>query len=265
MKIIQFTFSIITVVCLSVLSVHAQDQPKGLHQPETPAKIAIIKADDVRKVHAKWTRFFAISQEKGIKVSAGIICDSLEGKNKAYAEWLNGWQSTGMVEFWNHGWDHKRWGTNKKKQTKEFSGSGYAHQQQHFEDAQAEMEKVLGRAPLAFGAPYNAMDSDTERVFKENKDLRAVFCYKKQGLGGKVPLPMALRGEGDGTGKPNFAKFKAAYAKQPGVTMSAIQFHPSGFSEAQFREYGKIIDFLKEEGWTFMLPSEYVALHRAAL
>lgn len=228
-------------------------------------KIAIIKADDVRRVQSTWTKFFAISKEKGIKVSAGIICNSLQGENKDYAEWLNEWQSTEEVEFWNHGWDHKRWGGNDKKQTKEFSRSGYEHQKKHFEDAQAAMEKVLGRAPLAFGAPFNAMDSDTDRVLGENKDLRAVFCYRKRGLGGNIPLPMALRGEIDGAGKPNFEKFKAAYDEKQGVMMSAIQFHPAGFSEAQFKEYGKIIDFLKAEGWTFILPSEYVALQQAAL
>jgi peptidoglycan/xylan/chitin deacetylase (PgdA/CDA1 family) len=164
-----------------------------------------------------------------------------------------------VVEFWNHGWDHKRWGKDKKNQTKEFSGSGYDHQKKHFEDAQAVMERVLGKAPVAFGAPYNAMDSDTTRVLNENKDLRAVFCYRNKGLGGKIPMPMVIRGEGDGTGKPNFEKFKAAYDAKPGVNMTAIQFHPGNFGKEQLREYARIIDFLKAEGWTFMLPSEYVA------
>lgn len=36
--------------------------------------------------------------------------------------------------------------------------------------------------------------------------------------------------------------------------------HLRGFGQAQFREYAKIIDYLQAEGWTFMLPSEYLAL-----
>jgi peptidoglycan/xylan/chitin deacetylase (PgdA/CDA1 family) len=226
---------------------------------ELPMKIAIIKADDVKNVNANWTKFFDISRDKGIKVSAGIICNSLQGDNPLYAEWLNHWQNSGLVEFWNHGWDHKRWGNDKKKQTKEFSGSGYDHQKKHFEDAQSAMERVLGKAPVAFGAPYNAMDSNTARVLKENKDLLAVFCYPNRQIGGKIPMPMVLKGEGDGTGKPNFEKFKAAYDAKPGVNMTAIQFHPGNFGKKQFDEYIKIIDFLKAEDWTFMLPSEYVS------
>lgn len=222
-------------------------------------KIAIIKADDVRKVHANWNRFFKISQELGVKVSAGIICDSLQRTNHEYFKWLNDWQATGMVEFWNHGWDHKRWGGDQKNQTKEFAGSGYEHQKQHFEDAQTLMGRVLGRMPVAFGAPYNAMDSDTARVFEENKDLLAIFSYKDQGLGGKIPMFMTLRGEGDGTGKPNFEKFKAEYDKKKGLEVAAIQFHPGAFGEEHFGEYRKMIDLLQADGWIFMLPTEYVA------
>lgn len=75
----------------------------------------------------------------------------------------------------------------------------------------------------------------------------------------KTLLPMSLRGEHDGTGKPNFEKFKEDYAKKagPDLTFAAIQFHPMGFSEKGFQDYAAILDFLKSKGWTFMLPSEY--------
>ena len=227
-----------------------------------PEKIAIIKADDIRGETEKWDRFFALSKEKGVKVAAGIICDSLQGDKKSYFDWLKHLQSTGWVEFWNHGWDHKRWKKNQgtDKELREFRGTGYTHQKKHFEDAQNRMKEVLGAAPVAFGAPYNAMDKDTVRVFEENTDLRLFFCYGKSKIPGKVPALMNLRGENDGTGKPNFKKFKEQYEKKGNLTFAAIQFHPNGFGEKQLVEYGKIIDFLIAEGWTFMLPREYVDL-----
>ncbi len=43
-------------------------------------------------------------------------------------------------------------------------------------------------------------------------------------------------------------------------SFSAIQFHPNAFSDGHFTEYAKILDFLIAEGWTFMLPAEYVAM-----
>jgi hypothetical protein len=72
---------------------------------------------------------------------------------------------------------------------------------------------------------------------------------------------MSLRGESNGTGKPNFEKFKAEYLKQKNLSFAAIQFHPNAFGDEHFTEYTKILDFLISEGWTFMLPTEYVAMN----
>ncbi|HAS82622.1 MAG TPA: hypothetical protein DCS43_08130 [Verrucomicrobia bacterium] len=41
----------------------------------------------------------------------------------------------------------------------------------------------------------------------------------------------------DGTGKPNFEKFKAEYAKNKNLSFSAIQFHPNNFGDEHFTEY----------------------------
>lgn len=78
---------------------------------------------------------------------------------------------------------------------------------------------------------------------------------------------MTLRGEHDGTGKPNFDKFKTDYISHKAVKLSAVQFHPGAFAPEHFTEYSKILDFLISEGWTFMLPTEYLSkaglAHRA--
>ncbi len=230
------------------------------YSQKAPEKIAIIKADDVRGVTASWNRFFAISDKKGVKVSAGIICNSLLEDKKGYYQWLKSYQASGKVEFWNHGWDHKRWKDESLKERREFKGTGYDHQKKHFEDAQNIMKSILGDAPNAFGAPFNSIDANTVKVMNENTDMRLFFCYNAKGLQHKVLAPMALRGEHDGTGKPNFAKFKADYQKKKPLKFAAIQFHPNGFRDKQFVEYTKILDFLIAEGWTFALPSEYVTL-----
>lgn len=227
---------------------------------ENSVKIAIIKADDVRGKTSKWNRFFAISAEKEVKVSAGIICDSLSGGDKAYFDWLRALHSSGQVEFWNHGWDHKSWTDETGARISEFSGSGYEHQKKHFEDAQAIMKRVLGSAPIAFGTPYNALDDDTINVMNENAEMRLFFCYQAKGLKDKVLVPMKLRGEPDGPGRPNFERFKEEYFTRKEVSLSALQFHPNAFEEEHFKEYSKILDFMISEGWTFLLPTAYVAM-----
>lgn len=229
-----------------------------------PRRIAIVKADDLTGPDPKWDRCFRIANEKGIKVSAGIIADSLEKQGAGYAEWLKKWDATGKVEFWNHGWDHKKWDEGGKPKS-EFGGSGYDHQIEHLKKTQEAFKAAMGKDFTAFGSPYNAMDKDTAKALNKIPGLKLVFCNPgspaTKAMEGKILLPMTLRGEHDGTGKPNFEKFKAEYAEKdnPKLRFAAIQFHPPYFSEGGFKDYAAILDFLKSEGWTFMLPSEYAA------
>lgn len=225
-------------------------------------RIAIIKADDVRSLSGKWDRFIKVSQEHGANPSLGIILNSLEKPAPAYEAWLKKTAETGKVEFWNHGWDHKQWDDAGKKKS-EFGGSGYEHQKAAVEKSQAAALRVFGRPIMSFGSPFNAMDMDTARVLNEVPELKLIFIYAgtppSKALKGKVLLPMLLIGEHDGPGRPNFTKFKQAYAKKDNdkLTLTALQFHPMSFSEQGFADFVAIIDFLKTEGWIFMLPGEY--------
>lgn len=243
------TLLIIIVSILVVSPVYPEDDQM---------KIAIIKADDIRKPTPEWDRFFTLSREKGVKVSAGIICESLSGNKNAYHQWLQGLNSSGWVEFWNHGWDHKRWYTEDSTRISEFNGTDYHHQVKHFQDSQNLMESVLGSAPLAFGAPYNALDSVGMRILDDNQDINLFFSYRTIEFADITVAPMKLRGEHDGTGKPNFEKFRVAYMDKKDVTFSSIQFHPNNFEDDHFREYTRILNFLIAEGWSFMLPGEYI-------
>lgn len=227
--------------------------------PSDISKIVIIKADDIKAQTDNWTQFFEINQERGIKVSAGIITYSLSWGNKdEYRAWLTELNDSGWVEFWNHGWDHIRW-TEDGQTVYEFSGSGYELQKQHFEDAQIYMQDLFGYQPVAFGAPYNQTDTDTVAVINENGITRLMFGYKTpDGLDNTYIARMNLRGEHDGTGQPNYESFINEYNSEPDTTFTALQFHPNSFGEEDFEEYKLIVDFLIAEGWTFMLPSEYV-------
>lgn len=226
-------------------------------------RIAIIKADDVTSVNPKWERFFKLAEKLEVPVSAGIIANSFDKQDEVYDQWLQKWEATGKVEFWNHGWDHARWEKDGVKKS-EFSGSGYKHQQAHIAKTQDAGKAALGKPFIAFGTPFNDMDSDTAKALNEFPDLKLVFCRPDaeptREMMGKILLPMFLRGEDDGTGKPNFTRFKEEYAKKrsdPNLTFCAFQFHPGVFSEQGFSEFESIIRFLKEEGWTFMLPKDY--------
>jgi peptidoglycan/xylan/chitin deacetylase (PgdA/CDA1 family) len=226
-------------------------------------RIAIIKADDVTGVNPKWERFFKLAQQLGVPVSAGVIGNSFDKQDAKYDEWLKTWEATGKVEFWHHGWDHRRWDEAGQYKS-EFSGSGFDHQKDHLAKTQEAAKAALGKPFIAFGTPFNDMDADTVKALNELPELKMFFCRAQsepaKELKDKILLPMNLQGENDGTGKPNFAKFKEAYEKKkadPSLTFCAFQFHPGAFAEEGFAEFSAIVEFLKAEGWTFMLPAEY--------
>lgn len=226
---------------------------------EVSLKRMVVKADDVTSAAPKWERFFQLSAEHGVKVTAGIIGQSLKNPSKAYADWILQWKNRGSVEFWNHGWDHKRWEENGKKLS-EFGGSGYEHQKSHLTQTQEAGAKALDFTFTTFGSPFNALDQDSAKALLEIPDLKRVFIHPKHPMiplmKGKIILPMNFVGEQDGVGKPNFQKFKESYEKKKDVTFSALQFHPNLFSEEGFTEYASILKFLKQEGWTFVFSEE---------
>ena len=262
----------LTFLHLFLLTCGTASIPAGniLAQDKAVQRIAIIKADDVRGLNGKWDRFIKVSQERDVVVSLGIITDTLGAKEPKYVEWINTQTASGKVEFWSHGWDHKSWTDASGKKLSEFGGSGFEHQKEHLLKAQAAFQAATGKPCSIFGSPYNAMDGDTARALNEIPELKMIYCYPgsivNAQLKGKHLLPMSLRGEHDGTSKPNFPKFKEDYQKKDlsKLTFAAIQFHPAGFSEEGFKHYTDILDFLKAEGWTFVLPSKYAEMTTAA-
>lgn len=221
------------------------------------SRIVMIKADDLRAPSANWDRFIEVSAKRGIKVSIGIICDSLMGGDAGYFAWLRSWQNSGEVEFWNHGWDHQRLGEGRA--ISEYGGSGYAYQKKHLTDSQEIMRKILGKPPVALGTPWNEFDHDTVQIVNEDQNVRLFFGHKEGIFGaGKIVVRM-LQAEANGTGNPDFSKFKKLYESQktlPGVI--ALQFHPPAFQERSFVEYERMLDFLIQEGCIFLLPQEYL-------
>ena len=231
------------------------DRPDGAAR-----RIAIIKADDLRAPSANWDRFLDVSARMQVKVSIGIICDSLLEDQAGYSDWLHARQASGAVEFWNHGWDHKRL-KGDGRTVSEYRGSGYDYQKRHFTDSQELMRKVLGDPPVALGTPWNDFDRDTVRVVNEDPNVGLFFGHQ-EGIfeAGNVVVRM-LQAEADGTGKPSFAKFRTLYEDtRDRLDVIALQFHPGVFQERSFVEYELMLDFLLQEGWTFLQPREVLDL-----
>ena len=227
------------------------------------SKVVIIKADDFTGTNQAWSNFLEASRAAGAKVSIGVITKSIR-ENSPVQEWMRAQEKNGYVEFWNHGWDHKRWSTNDFS-ISEFQGSGLANQREHLIRSQAALKKLLGHDVIALGTPYNGFDSDTAQAMNELPALRLFFTYttnpKTEIARQRVDAHIALLdivNEAEGTGKPNAAKLAALLAKRPSGPVS-LQFHPPYFDAPHLEEYRKILADLKVHGYTTMLPAQYVA------
>jgi len=247
-----FKFALWITIALALMILPARAQAGGA---------VIIKADDFRGPSAAWTNFLEASRALGVKVSIGVIVDSIVS-NSAAAEWMKAQVARGDVEFWNHGWDHKQW-TDNGKTISEFGGSGLAHQTEHLAKSQKALKDALGKDVIALGTPYNAFDADTAKAIIAQPELRLFFVHNlaaaKPLLAGHVTV-VDIISESDGTAKPNAEKFKALWQKRPASAQPvSLQFHPPYFDAAHLEQYKQVLEFLKAQGCTFKLPAEVAA------
>lgn len=227
------------------------------------SKVVIIKADDFTGTNQAWSNFLDASRAAGVRVSIGVIAKPIRD-NSPVQEWMRAQERSGEVEFWNHGWDHKRWSTNDFS-ISEFQGSGLANQREHLIRSQAALNTLLGHDVIGLGTPYNGFDSDTAQAMNESPALRLLFTYTtnpktevaRQRVDDRIAL-LDIINEAEGTGKPNAAKLAGLLGKRPPGPVS-LQFHPTYFDAPHLEEYRTILADLKVHGYTIMLPSRYVA------
>ncbi len=238
------------------------------HDPTPTAPLArpiyiMLKLDDLRSNSPGWMRTVEFLKEKNVKSSIGIICNSLEGDHPAYFEWVKSVQATGLVEFWNHGYDHREWteGTTKMQ---EFKGPTYEVQKEHLSKAQQLAKEKLGITFHTFGAPFNATDDTTVKVMSEDPDVK-VFLYGKLKDMSELPHVMILDRTQMNIEKPLFVP-NAWQVEHDYKILSktrdnfVIQGHANQWDDARFEEFKKLVEYLLSQGVIFTTPYEYYLL-----
>lgn len=236
----------------------AGDPSETTSKPGTPA--IILKLDDLRSPTPAWKRTVEFLRAKNVKSSIGIICNSLEGDQKPYYDWIREVAQTGLVEFWNHGWDHKQW-REEDKDVMEFKGPSYEVQKEHLTRSQQLGKEKLGITFHSFGPPFNATDDTTLKVLAEDPDLK-VFLYGKPEQASAVPNLLILDRTQMNIENPLFVPnaqriehdYKILAATRDCIT---IQGHPDMWDEARFEEFQKLVNYLMAQGATFTTPFEY--------
>ncbi|MFA6960983.1 MAG: DUF2334 domain-containing protein [Opitutaceae bacterium] len=237
--------------------------------PANPPAV-VLKVDDLAtgggNVPRGWKRITDFAIERKIKLSIGIITQSLGTANPSYINYIKDLQKTGLFEFWFHGWDHKQWEENGRK-FQEFKGTSYEHQKTSFVKSQALAQEKLGFTFSAFGSPFNSMDENTFKVFAEDPEMK-VFLYANRGDQPKIPGKVILERVGgvnieDPLFVPNADKFIAGYLKNAkDRSYYVIQGHPNQWDDARWAEFVRLIDYLQQNHIPIVTPTEAAALVR---
>ncbi len=229
---------------------------------EQDAVSVILKLDDMMQrsgaIPQTWQKVYDYAEERGMPFSAGVICNSLEGEAPVYFEGLKAWEASGLVELWNHGYDHKQW-TEDGARIREFHGSSYEHQFEHLKNSQDLGREKLGLTFATFGAPFNATNELTVKALSELPELNVWLYGQKNPPAGlrtlkrNYKINLELK-----TGQLNLEQFKTAYlSNHPGAVL-VLQGHPMLWDDAEFEVFKEIIDFLESQNVRFALPRDFI-------
>ncbi|MGD1001442.1 MAG: hypothetical protein ABSA67_12190 [Candidatus Brocadiia bacterium] len=236
-------------------------------KPAAPAKgqIIIFKFDDVIAgwenkadvVPPRWQRMTEYIEKNHLKASSGVICDSLEGENPAYFDWLKEHHQIGAMEFWHHGC-HMR---NAEEKTGEFDQGTWQEHKAILERGEALARKKLGFEFAAFGPHWSSTTEATDRALEAVPQIK-VWLYgpKKPKYFTRLSLPRIM-GLENPIFVPDFEKFQSTYNQLAAeLPMLVLQGHPDQWKvETKWEGFFKIVEFLKSKGCVFMTPSEYLA------
>lgn len=216
----------------------------------------ILKLDDLQSKGGTCAAIPVLDFLKNKQVKAGfgaiaVKCDAgATAILKPYFE-IKDAQENQLFELWNHGLEHV---------TDEFSGTDYAYQKSHFDQATQIMKNLLGIQMHSFGTPYNSSDATTNTVMSEDPEYKVFLLGSTSPAAstGIINLTKRVNME-SATGNPEFSYFMTNYnAKKDSYTEYMIlQGHPNQWTEAEIGEVNQIIHFLAGEGCEFVLPYDY--------
>jgi peptidoglycan/xylan/chitin deacetylase (PgdA/CDA1 family) len=227
--------------------------------------VIIFKFDDVIAgwenkgdvVPPRWQRMTQFIEKNRLKGSSGVICESLEGDNPAYFEWLKEHRAKGAMEFWHHGYHMRK----AEEKTGEFDQGTWQEHKAILERGERLAKEKLGFEFAAFGPHWSSTTAATDRALEAVPQIR-VWLYgpKKPKYFSRLSLPRVMALE-DPIFVPDFDKFQRTYQKRAAaLDVLVLQGHPDQWKvEEKWQGFERIVEFLKSKGCVFMTPSEYLA------
>lgn len=217
------------------------------------AKLILKRPDNTRLQEKRWRKFVEFIERKRIKAGLGLIARHLENGNDEFVIYAKVLCNKDAFEIWNHGYDHLRVGyLDDGEVICEFKHTSHQYQLEHLLKAQQLASNKLGIIMHTFGAPENAIDDATREALGSIDELEVWYF----GLANsdkflinrvaEIERPLL---------HPNFNEFVTRYDEK--LPLLALQVHPAAWSDVDFEEFERIIDFLLDRQVKFVNPYEY--------
>lgn len=229
-------------------------------------RYVMLKLDDLKGlpagVHPRFVRVADYLARSHLNLSFGIIVNSFDTAGDAAFAWIKAHavENGGLIEFWNHGWDHAmKMQVDGVDCTAEFSGPSYAYQAEHMQKACKRMQEKTGLTFHSFGSAGNATDATGARVLEEQPDIKVWLYGDPKAKTTKFVLRRTLNLE-DRVGHVSFDAFMKSYAGQRNIEYVLLQGHPGAWSDESFVEFQHVVALLVADKWTFTTPYAFYQL-----
>lgn len=273
MKIIRIANSqkiyLLIIIILSIFFVSCREDV-SLNSPN--GLVVILKADDLGDTTQNWNRFIKILIDDSINAGIGVISRNVginsvsEIRRISTVKQKNGYP---IVEFWNHGYDHKSLKPNDEQT--EFYNTNFNYQHSHVSLAQHFFSDTLHLTSHSFGAPHNRTQLLTQDVVEKFPEINVWQHYGKtekyNHSGWKDPKYKVIH-ETDkhlvlsidyiSYKRFNINDMMKNYNNDSKKPYIVIQIHPAAWDNETFEKFENIVHFYKESHRaTFMTPYQY--------
>ncbi len=258
---LTFLLSALLVSCREDVSLNS---PDGL--------VVILKADDLGEVDANWSRFIQKLIDDSICAGIGVISNNVSNVAITEIQRINNIkQKNGypVVEFWNHGFDHKD--LKPHDEQTEFFNTNFNYQHAHFNLAQHFFTDSLHITSHTFGAPHNRTQLITEKVIEKFSEINVWQNYGKtekySHTDWKDPKYNVIHDTDQriilsidylSLHNLNIGDIEKNYAIDSKKPYIVIQIHPAAWNDEIFQKFETIVQFYKQSHRaTFMTPNQY--------
>lgn len=258
------------VSSLLVASPHASYAVRQVSCDFQPGQqIVFLKLDDVTAGSAKgpetetgrrWGRVIGFLNKYRIPAALGVIGDSLESPSNQYLNWISELHDSGLIEFWNHGYQQVFSPQPALGEKREFSGTSSELQYASIHRTQFLAHKHAGLKLSGFGPHDSPIDINTYSQLERFPEIKYVWFYGPLSAG-NTSIAVIKRTVDLETPifHPNFEAFVRQFNKRNrDLDYIALQGHPSAWDDGRFTAFQRIMTWLQNNDVVFCTPTSYL-------